>query len=206
MPVVQDAYFIPADIATGLATGLYRRYGSVIRFAVGENKGQIVKHLKPVPLDAAERTQGIAEKALQFVLDHKKEVGIASVGVAVASAGVWGYFKWKSYEPKVLTDFRAALKTYIDAIRKGNMDLNTINALMTALETLKTHKNYKKFNIQLTGDDLAVFVGHIYSYTVKLAEDNSVTFSVDELNQSSDAIINLQSYLEVQKMIFEAAA
>lgn len=29
MAVVQDAFFIPDDIATGLATGLYRRIGSI---------------------------------------------------------------------------------------------------------------------------------------------------------------------------------
>lgn len=72
MPVVQDAFFIPDDIATGLATGLYRRIGSVVRYAVGPNKGQIVKHLKPIDLKAAEEAQGLGVKALQFVKQHKK--------------------------------------------------------------------------------------------------------------------------------------
>ena len=52
MAIVQDAYFIPDDIATGLATGIYRRIGSVVRWATGPNKGQIVKHLKPIDLPA----------------------------------------------------------------------------------------------------------------------------------------------------------
>ena len=30
MAIAQDAYFIPDDIATGLATGIYRRIGSVV--------------------------------------------------------------------------------------------------------------------------------------------------------------------------------
>ena len=72
MPVVQDAFYIPDDIATGLATGLYRRIGSVVRYAVGPNKGQIVKHLKPIDLKVAEEAQGIGVKALQFVKEHKK--------------------------------------------------------------------------------------------------------------------------------------
>ena len=42
MAIVQDTFFIPDDIATGLATGLYRRFGGVIRYAAGPNKGQIV--------------------------------------------------------------------------------------------------------------------------------------------------------------------
>ena len=43
MAIVQDALFISEDIATGLATGLYRRNGSVVRYARGPQKGQIVK-------------------------------------------------------------------------------------------------------------------------------------------------------------------
>lgn len=206
MPIIQDAFFVPEDIATGLATGLYRRCGSVIRYAVGDNKGQIVKHLQPIGLNAAEQAQGLGAKALQFVQDHKKAAGIAAAGVAVVSAGALGYYKWKIHEPKVLVDFRAALKTYIDAIRNGDMDLNKINTLIDALDALKTHKNYKKICIQLTADELEVLVGHIYNYTIKLAHDNSVAFHDEDLKQSGDVIINLQSYLAVQKEIFEAAA
>ena len=42
MAIAQDAFYIPNDIATGLATGQYRRIGSVVRYAVGSNKGQIL--------------------------------------------------------------------------------------------------------------------------------------------------------------------
>ena len=59
MAVVQDAFFIPDDIATGLATGLYRRIGSVVRYATGPNKGRIVKHLDPVNLKPVGQAQDI---------------------------------------------------------------------------------------------------------------------------------------------------
>ena len=120
--------------------------------------------------------------------------------------GIWGYNKWKNHEPKVLTEFRAALKTYIDAIRNGNMDIDKINGLMEALEALKKHKDYEKISIQLSAEDLEVLVGRIYDYTIKLAADNAVDLSEDELNLNNGAIINLQSYLKAQKRIFEAAA
>lgn len=206
MAIAQDAFYIPDDIATGLATGLYRRIGSVVRYAVGPNKGQIVKHLQPIDLKAAEQAQGLGAKALQFVQHHKKEVGIAAIGAAVVGVGIWGYNKWKNHEPKVLTEFRAALKTYIDAIRNGNMDIDKINGLMEALEALKQHKDYDKISIQLSTEDLEVLVGRIYNYTIKLAADNAVDLSEDELNLNNGAIINLQSYLKAQKRIFEAAA
>ena len=64
MAIAQDAFYIPDDIATGLATGLYRRIGSEVRYAVGPNQGQIVKHLNPIDLKAAERAQGVWELRL----------------------------------------------------------------------------------------------------------------------------------------------
>ena len=206
MAIAQDAFYIPYDIATGLATGQYRRIGSVVRYAVGSNKGQIVKHLKPVDLKAAEQAQGLSAKALQFVQHHKKGVGIAAVGAAVVGVGVWGYTKWKNHEPKVLTEFRTALKTYIDSIRNGNMDIDKINGLMKALDALIKHKDYEKISIQLSAEDLEVLVSRIYDYTVKLATDNAVELSDDELDLNNGAIINLLSYLKVQKRIFETAA
>ena len=210
MAIAQDAFFIPDDIATGLATGLYRRIGSVVRYAVGPNKGQIVKHLQPIDLKAAEQAQGLGAKAIQFVANHKKEVGIAAIGVAVVGAGVWGYSAWKNHEPKVLKEFRAALKVYIEAIRSGDMSVEKIDNLMVALEELKKHKNYEKISIQLTTEELEVLVGRIYEYTIKLAKDNNVELTDDEMNasgkQSNGAIIDLQQYLKTQKRIFEAAA
>lgn len=210
MAIAQDAFFIPDDIATGLATGLYRRIGSVVRYAIGPNKGQIVKHLQPIDLKAAEQAQGLGAKAIQFVANHKKEVGIAAIGVAIVGAGVWGYTAWKNHEPKALTEFRAALKVYIEAIRTGDMNVEKIDALMVALEDLKKHKNYDKISIQLTTEELEVLVGRIYDYTIKLAKDNNVELTDDELRTSraknTDTIINLQNYLKAQKRIFEEAA
>lgn len=210
MPVVQDAFFIPDDIATGLATGLYRRIGSVVRYAVGPNKGQIVKHLKPIDLKAAEEVQGLGVKALQFVKQHKKGTIIAVAGAAAVGTGAWVYNKVKNHEPKVVTEFRAALRVYIEAIRNGNMDVDKINKLMAALDELKKHKDYEKISIQLTTEELEVLVGRIYEYTVKLAKDNNVELYAEELNtaqmKNSGTIINLQNYFKAQKRIFETAA
>ena len=210
MPVVQDAFYIPDDIATGLATGLYRRIGSVVRYAVGPNKGQIVKHLKPIDLKVAEEAQGIGDKAIQFVKEHKKGTLITVAAAAVVGTGAFVYSKVKNHEPKVVTEFRTALRVYIDAIREGNMDIDIINNTMDALEELKQHKNYEKISIQLATEDLEVLVGRVYEYTIKLAKDNDVELPEDELRTSHaktvGTIINLQNYLKAQKKIFEATA
>lgn len=205
MSIAQDTFFIPDDIVTGLVTGLYRRNGSVVRYAVGPNKGQIVKHLQSIDLKATEQDQGLSIKVMQFMANHKKEVGI----VAIVGAGVWGYTAWKSHEPKVLTELRAALKVYIEAIRTGDMSVDKIYNLMVALEKLKKYKNYHKISIQFTTPELEVLVGRIYEYTVKLAKDNAVELTDDKLrasdNGNNGAIIDLQKYLNAQKRIFETA-
>ena len=209
MAIVQDAFDIPDDIATGLATGLYRRIGSVVRYAVGPNKGQIVKHLKPIDLNAVEESQGVSVKALRFVKEHKKESVIIAAGVAAVGVGAWAYNTIKNREPKVVTEFRAALSVYIDAIRQGNMDIEKINNLMTTLEELKNHKDYDKISVQLTTEELEILVGRIHEYTIKLARDNYIELSEQELNtaktNSSATIINLENYLKTQKKIFETA-
>lgn len=40
----------------------------------------------------------------------------------------------------MVIEFRSALKTYINAIRVGNLDIGAIDNLMVALENLKKHK------------------------------------------------------------------
>lgn len=206
MAIVQDAFDIPDDIATGLATGVYRRIGSVVRYATGPNKGQIVKHLKPIDLKTTEQAQEFGTKAMQFVQNNKGKIGIVAVGVALVGLGCWGYNKWKNHEPKVLTEFRFALKNYIDAIRNGNLDIEKIDTLIKALDTLKQHKDYDKISIQLTAEDLEVLVGRIYDYTIKLAADNHMVLDDSELSLNKGAIINLHSYLKTQKKIFSEAA
>lgn len=208
MAVVQDAFFITDDIATGLATGLYRRIGSVVRYATGPNKGRIVKHLDPVNLKAVEQARGIGVKTLQFVKQHKKGTIITVVSAAAIGTGLVIYNKIKNHEPKVLMKFRVALRAYIEAIRKGNMDIDKINDLMECLGALKEYKDYDKIRIQLTTEELEVLVGRIYDYTVKLAKDNDVELSDEDLLQknNSDTIINLEMYLKAQKRIFSAVA
>lgn len=210
MAVVQDTFFIPDDIATGLATGLYRRIGSVVRYATGSSKGRIVKHLDPVNLKPAGQAQGIGVKALQFVKQHKKGTIITVVSAATVGTGLVIYNKVKNREPKVLTEFRMSLRAYIEAIRKGSMDIDKINDLMKCLSELKEYKDYDKISIQLTTEELEVLVGRIYDYIVKLAKDNDVELSDEDIDiidkNSGNTIANLENYLNAQKHIFEKVA
>lgn len=75
-----------------------------------------------------------------------------------------------------------------------------------ALDEFKQNKNYEKIKIELTTEELNVLVNRIYEYTIKLASENAVELTDDELRSSDNTILNLQNYLKAQKRIFEAAA
>ena len=126
MAIVQEAFDIPADIMTGLLTGEYKRIGGVVRYAIGPNRGRIVKHLKPIDIKAAEDAQGVMEKGAEVIKANKQAAAIIGVGAVVVGGIVIAYRKARTSEPKVLKEFRAALKQYIDAIRVGEMNLEII--------------------------------------------------------------------------------
>ena len=177
---------------------------------LGQIKGRIVKHLDPVNLKPAGQAQGIIVRALQFVKQHKKETIITVASAATVGTGLVIYNKVKNREPKVLTEFRMSLRAYIEAIRKGSMDIDKINDLMKCLSALKEYKDYDKISIQLTTEELEVLVGRIYDYTVKLAKDNDVELSDTDIGiiekNSGSTISNLENYLNAQKHIFEKVA
>ena len=203
MPIVQESFNISNDIMTKLLTGEYRRIGGIIRYATGPNKGRIVKHLEP---ESIQQVKSLRAKALQFAKRNKKVLIISGVAVAGITFGTLVYKKVKNHEPEMVTQFRVALKTYIEEIRTGNLKLSSIENLMCALETMKNHKNSSNITIVLSAEEFDVFVSRIYEYTVKLAEMNEYHFNEEELDKRYDSIDNLYNYLIVQKRIFETAA
>lgn len=210
MAIVQDAFTVPDDLVTGLATGLYRRIGSVVRYAVGPQKGQIVKHLQPIDIKTAEQAQSIGVKTLHFCKQHKKGTIIVAISSAAIGTSIWAYNKIKRLEPKTMIDFRNAMRIYIDAIRTGNLNSEKIQNMLTALYKLKRSKHYDSICIKLTAEELDVLVTRIYEYTIRLAKDNGVQlaeYSFSAANMKiTNTIINLLHYLEAQEEIFATVA
>ena len=206
MAVVTEAFDIPMDIMTKLATGEYRRLGGVVRVAIGPNKGQIVKHLDPIKIEQVAQNKNVVTKVIEF---SKKNRKVIIIGTAVAGTMVAGNFvhqKIKNREPKVMKRYHAALRSYIEDIRNGELSMKSINRLMDALEELKQDKRYEMLQIELTTEELDVLVNRIYEYTVKLASDNAVELTDDEKKSSDNSILNLQRYLKTQKRIFKSVA
>ena len=206
MAVAQEMFDIPDDLMVGLVKGELRRHGGVIRRAKGPGKGQIVKFLKPIEAKEAEQPQGVVKQFAELAKKNKNVLIIGSAGIAVVAMGGIVYHKIKKREPEALTQFRKALHTYIDEIREGKLELNTIETLMKALEELKSHEDYENFKIELTSEDLDTLVGKIYEYTIRLAENNNVELTEEEMTRTDNSILNLQNYLKTQKRIFEEAA
>ena len=206
MAVVTEAFDIPMDIMTKLATGEYRRLSGVVRVAIGPNKGQIVKHLDPIKIEQVAQNKNVVTKVIEF---SKKNRKVIIIGTAVAGTMVAGNFvhqKIKNREPKVMKRYHAALRSYIEDIRNGELSMKSINRLMDALEELKQDKRYEMLKIELTTEELDVLVNRIYEYTVKLASDNAVELTDDEKKSSDNSILNLQRYLKTQKRIFKSVA
>lgn len=185
-----------------LATGEYRRIGSVVRVAIGPNKGRIVKNLEPVKMEQADQIQKVGSKIMQVAKNRKKELIIGALVTGAITVGGVVYHKIKSREPEVVQNYHAALRDYIDDVRSGKLSMESINCLMDSLEELKQNNNYEKIKIELTTEELSVLVNRIYEYTIKLAKDNSVDLADDELNSSDNIFLNLQKYLLAQKHIF----
>lgn len=208
MAVIQEAFVIPEDLVLKLATGEYKRIGGVVRHAIGPHKGEIVKFLEPVDLKTAKEAKGLVAKALQLILKHKTGAIVGATVTILVTAGGVIYMKVRNREPKVVKEFRSSLKSYIDAMRNGNMTLNDIDALSNALSNLKAYKNYEKFKIQLSSEELGALISRIFDYTERLAKMND--YSMDGMeatkNKETDAtIINLENYLKRQREWFSAA-
>ena len=206
MAVVQKAYYIPDDLYTGVLTGIYKITDGVIRYAVGPNKGQIVKHLKEVSIPSPQESKNILQAGYEIVRKNKKAAIVTGAIIGVGTVGKIAYNKLKNREPKVLKDFRVALREYVEAIRKGTMNIEIIDSMTVALHSLRADKNYENFNIQLSAEEIGVLVGMIQEYTMELARDNNYEVEKEGNTTSDDAIISLERYLELQKSIFEKAS
>ena len=192
MAVVQKAYYIPDDLYTGVLTGIYKITDGVIRYAVGPNKGQIVKHLKEVSIPSPQESKNILQAGYEIVRKNKKAAIVTGAIIGVGTVGTIA--------------FRVALREYVVAIRKGTMNIDIIDSMTVALHSLRADKNYENFNIQLSAEEIGVLVGMIQEYTMELARDNNYEVEKEGNTTSDDAIISLERYLELQKSIFEKAS
>lgn len=208
MAIIQEAFEISDDLMIKILTGECKRIGGVVRYAVGPNKGQIVKHLEPVNPKAVQQAKGLLAKGMELVKHHKKGFVIGATVTILVTAGGAIYIGIKNKEPKTVKRFRRALGEYITAIRNGELTEELIDELEISLEEMKKSKNFEKFKLKLTSEEIGVLVSKIFDYTEQLAKNNN--FDMEDLaatnNKSvDDVIVNLENYLKKQKKWFQVA-
>lgn len=209
MAVITEAFDVPPEIASNIAKGLYRRTGGVVRWAVGANKGQIVKHLKPVDVAGAEQARSVGGKLLQVAKQNKVATVVVLGAGVVATASVLIYRRVTHREHPAIVQFRLAFDDYLKSVREGNLQLVQITELRQAIATLKQFDGYREAVVQLTADDLEALVDIVSKYTEKLANDNNV--ELPDYNRKwpfgrQDKLTTLDGYLANQQTIFEKAS
>ena len=86
------------------------------------------------------------------------------------------------------------------------MTIEVIDSMIDALENLRQNKNYEKYTIQLSAEDIGTLVCRIQEYTIQLANENNLQISEAEKAMSDDVFINFNNYLNIQRRVFENAA
>lgn len=212
MYVQQVAFDIPAGIAKGLAAGDLTRYGGIVR----NSAGQIVKHLKEVPISPAE--EGALKQAVQKAMSlakGKKEIlipvifitGAFLIGGVIYSA-VKGKEK-KEAQRNAVKNFNARLTNYLNALRSESLTLDEVSNLQSAISELEAVLGGGDLTIEIPGEQFTALITAIVDYTSRLAEANDNTLNSDDISvegNEKSGLKLLSNCLAVQRHIFENAA
>lgn len=206
--IIQETFIIPDEVIAGVNEGLLKRFGGVVRYATGPQKGSIFLHLKPVDKNIKKNISELTQRALSFAKGHP--VGtiatIAVVSVAVGSSVV--YYIIKKHVPKDINVFRKELTKYLESIRNGELSVDQINALLCSIEKLKKRKDFNDISVELSISEMLAIMQYLHNYTIKLSQDNAVDVNESELMEETQdgVIISLEKHLNAQKKVFEPAS
>ncbi len=219
MPVVQVPLYVEPEIYKGLLSGELIRHGGVIR----DTAGHIVKHLADAPIkkEAATQAVKVAQKAskvdrvIDVLKSNKKTIIIGTVIAATVVVGTRIYAHSKNKKangsvqvPIEIRKFEKALQNYLEAARKGAMEICYIDTLLDAANELEVMSDASKYRLDLSVGDLKTLIQTIFTYTEKLAEANN--YDISEFNAANagtkDNVILLTNHLRMQKKIFEEVA
>ncbi|MFD6699409.1 MULTISPECIES: hypothetical protein [unclassified Microbacterium] len=208
MTVVPVAYDIPDSILAGLMSGEYMRFGSVVR-----DSTKIITHLKEVPLPMPDQTPD-AMQAMAALKNPKVLIGLGIVVLAAAGGiAVWSAKKGKPKEqpavPAPVAAYNEALTAYLESIQTGDLDGETIDRLITALEDVRSAADGGSLTIEFSPEQAEALVHVVADYTRKLAEANKVEAAGPNdvaAPIEGDLIVDLRERLRIQRKIFDAAA
>lgn len=192
IPVMLD---IPPDIYARIESGELVREGGVVRSAATM---AIVKHLK----EGSFSTKEVVNSVAQCVWSSKegKIAVVRLIGVAlgvVVAAGEIVANQWS--DQRRSETLNAALIAYLNAAETGEVTVEQIDALSSAIEAARGKGSSDSVLIA------EKIVSLVEGYTVALAQANKTTWE-PERDTNVVPLVRLESSLSAQRRIFGAAA
>ncbi len=209
MAVMQVVMKMSEKAALGIATGTMVRHGGVVY----HKKGGIVEHLTDATVSTVANESVISTVAKLL----KSSKILIAIGLGAVLVGGMVYFvkdkKNKKNEQqtmpkmsKCIANYNDSVVAYLDAINRGNVNLDKINCVLTNITLLRESS---EITIDFAQEKSEILVNHVYEYTKKLANANSVEhmkFEKPTSFSTDNTLLYLSHYLDIQKKIFEDAA
>ena len=191
MSLNQVTIEIPLNIQKGLDSGIYKRYGSIIR----NSSGYIVKHLKEVK--AGEPAQQVVKG-----LAKNKYVLVTAIGATVLAVVGVGYYAFISNRyKKIVKKLIEKLVHFIQLAQKGEVSEEEVDNFLKFLQD-----NQKELLSLKLDSEIDELFDLIYDYTIQFAKVNG--FETDTISEvaENNKVINLMDYLNLQKTIYRSDA
>jgi hypothetical protein len=196
--IVQSCFVVPPEIEAGLNSGEYIRYGGVVR----NGAGQLVKHLKELPLSDS------GEVAARRLLKVKHPLVIAIVGlilvVAIAIATMFALLRRRRART-LIANYNASFMAYLTAAANGTLDEALIDHLIADSDAINGSSDNGKVRLVLSTEQSEALMNLISDYTRSLAESNSVPLAAEQAPAGA-TVTDLRHHLEAQRHIFRRAA
>ncbi|MGW7023990.1 hypothetical protein ACWGGS_32245 [Streptomyces decoyicus] len=203
------SFYIPPEIEAGLLGGNLIQYGGVVR----NQMGQIVKHLKEIPLPV--RNEKAVARVAGMLKNPRFLIPITVVGAVAAGAAAIVAAKKRKHTgkcevPECIQSYNASLAAYVEAVHEGRLEVDIIDRLIADLDAVREYSGEDgSITLDFSTKHAEMLVNIVVDYTRQLTEANSV--DLNELQgvapaSENDVVVDLRRHLEVQRKVFTEAA
>lgn len=205
MEFIQVIYEVPPEIAAGLATNSFQRFGSVVR-----GPENIIAHLKEVePIkESASALKGLFDGGVKSP-GSLIAIGIGVVGVTVGAIYLVGARKksvGKSLQIEAVEHYNASLVSYLEAITTGELDNLNLKKFRDDVGALKSLSKAGEISVEFSQEHSKALNALLAGYTRELAEANSVDLpELPELSPGTAESLmeDIELYLDAQQAIID---
>lgn len=205
--ITQSTFVIPPEIEAGLRSGDLIQFGGIVR----NQLGHIVKHLKEVPLPAAD------ENALRQIATvvRNPRVLVPTLAVTAAAVSAAAYAAARRYRrtatPECFRRYNASLINYVTAVRTGRLDAAIVDQLISDFDDVEAYSTAegRDLTLDFTTGQAAMLLQVVVGYTHQLAAENAIELgNLDDAESVGTAgtVTDLRRHLELQRKIFNDAA